>query len=101
MAVVNVTLTAGITLHYWLQPQANFDVTSGAGVSRPATGIISGWSAWVDGTSEPQLTFAMDAAFRWDIRLTFRGAEPITFKGFQPGAGGDLLELLTAQGWTL
>ncbi len=98
MAVVNVTLTAGVTVHYWFTPQAIFDVSAGNGVA--STGIVSGWSAWVDGTSEPQLTFELDNAFQWDVSLEFRNAEPITFEGFQPGNGGDLLELLSAQGWT-
>ncbi len=97
MAVVNVTLSAAATVHYWLQPQANIDLTTGTGVEVP--NIVHGWSTQVD-TQIPEITFVLDADFKWDIHLEFRGAAPIDFFGFQPGAGGDLLEMLAAQGYT-
>lgn len=98
MAVVTVSLTIGTTCYYWLTPQASVDTVGGTGLI--VGDIISG------SVSEPaDLTpvvqdFLMDNSFAWDLRLDFRNASPIEFYGFLPGSGGDMLELLTAQGWT-
>lgn len=92
MATVEVTLTLAVTCHYWFMPQAHFDLTTGAGITMPDP--IHGFL-----TDGQGLDVQMDPAFRWDLSLRFRNADPIYFEGFQPGVGGDLLELLTAQGW--
>jgi hypothetical protein len=46
-----------------------------------------------------ELSVELDSNYLWDVYLTFRGAAPVTFEGFNPEAGGDLLTLLAAQGW--
>lgn len=95
MTAVTVTSPIGVTCHYWLQPQAAVSLT-GSGVVIP--NIVHGQlSANIDG-SPATLSLALDDSFLWDVILEFRGAAPIIFEGFAP-ANGDLLTLLTAQGW--
>jgi hypothetical protein len=96
MSAVTVTSTIGASCHYWFTPQA-IESPTGGGVTAPA--IVHGAIyPNTDGTPAT-LSVALDAAYAWDVDLTFKNAPPVTFQGFQPGTGGDLLELLTAQGW--
>jgi hypothetical protein len=96
MAVVTVSTTVQTTCHYWVSPKA-IESTTGAGVELPA--IVNGVVIpTAQGTPTP-LSLSLDNTFTWNVSLDFRGAPPVYFEGFAPGAGGDLLTLLTAQGW--
>lgn len=98
MTVVQVTSTVGTTAHYFLVPEAIVDVTgSDLGITLPD--IVNGWITEVVDNTPLQLSLALDNAYLWDLNITFQGAPPIIFSGFNPGAGGDLLTLLYAQGW--
>lgn len=92
MADVSITMTVGIQGSFFFLPQAAIDLT-GAGITAPAP---------INGSlpSTAPLDIQMDAAYLWDIYIQFKNADPIAFEGFNPGAGGDLLTLLSAQGWT-
>lgn len=98
MTVVNITSTIGTTCHYTFTPQAIVDVTgSNLGLTLPD--IITSWVFEVTDNTPVQLTVPLDNAYTWDVYLRFQGAPPIIFPTFNPGNGGDLLTLLTAQGW--
>lgn len=93
MALVTVTMPLDLTCHYWFWPQAVLS-PSGAGAQAPSfqEGFL------YDGVTP--LSVQLDNGYLWDVQLQFRNAEPVNFQGFQPGSGGELLTLLTAQGWT-
>jgi hypothetical protein len=93
MTTVAVTFPTDLTCHYWLQPQPSVSLT-GSGVLLPS--IIEG--SQIAAATPSTITFALDPAFLWNVRLDFRGAEPVKFEGFAPAAG-DLLTQLSAQGW--
>jgi hypothetical protein len=92
-----VTITSAVTdsCHFWFTPKANVS-TTGNGVTVPP--IQYGYLFPVDGT-DPMLSVELDPAYTWDIDIRFRNAPPVIFEGFNPGSGGDLLTLLSAQGW--
>lgn len=96
MAGSTVTLTVSTTCHFWFSPKAIEDV-NGLGVTTPD--IVHGWS---DGTPDTPsvISVILDDGYEWDVHLSFRNAPPVDFEGLAPGAGGDLLTLLSAQGWT-
>jgi hypothetical protein len=96
MAVVSVTLTVQATCHYWLYPQASVDLT-GLGISLPD--IVNGQVIEPADETASQLVLELDNSYLWNVDLRFLNAPPILFDGFAPGTGGDLLVLLTAQGW--
>lgn len=95
MSEVTVTLPIAGTCNYVVTPNA-VEGTNGQGVVIPDTlrGAVN--------QSEHEtntLSLDLDNAFTWDVAITFRGAPPILFEGFQPSNGGDLLTLLSSQGW--
>lgn len=94
MASVTVTATFGLTCHYWIIPQAVF-ATNGDGVF--TFDIVHGWAAGLDGPVAA--SFPLDDSALWNIRLSFLGAPPVEFDGLDVSGGGDLFELLAAQGW--
>lgn len=89
MTAVTVTSPIGATCHYWFSPQAI--EASSTGVTVPD--IIQGWLQ-----PGQALSLSLDDAYLWDINMNFRNAPPIVFDGFAP-SDGDLLTLLSAQGW--
>jgi hypothetical protein len=95
MSAVTVTSTVGATCHYWFTPKAKED-TTGLGVKVP--NIVYGWIAENTDGSPAALSVVLDSDYVWDVELEFRNAPPVVFSGFQPG-NGDLLSLLSAQGW--
>lgn len=98
MSIVTVTSTIGTTCNYWFTPQAIVDVSgSGQGVVLPD--IVQGWIYESADNTPVVLTLQLDNAYLWDVNMTFAGAAPIVFGTFAPGSGGDLLTLLSAQGW--
>lgn len=111
MTTANVTLTTNATTHYWITPQPAIS-TTGATTDVSVLNIVQGWVS--DGTPTPYgapdgtftetwpttVTFALDDSVLWDFDISFRGAPPIRFQGLNVTGGGDLLVLLTAQGWT-
>ncbi len=97
MSTVAVTMTVGATCHYWMAPVAN-ESAGGLGVTAP--NIVRGY-LFPDANGNPAaMSVQLDPAYLWEVRLAFRNAPPIRFDGFVPGSGGDLITLLTAQGWT-
>jgi hypothetical protein len=96
VTAVNVNLVVGATCHYWIAPEASESV-SGLGVTVPD--IVHGWIGENPDGSSATLTVQLDNSYTWDVNLEFRDAPPVYFDGFEPGNGGDLLTLLTAQGW--
>lgn len=93
MTDVTVTMTVGTTIHYMFIPQAA-EATMGLTVAP----IVYGWSdAQVDG-SPTTVSIDLDSDYVYDVRVEARNAPPIVFRAFTP-ASGDLLTLLTAQGW--
>lgn len=92
MALVTITMTVGATCDYLFLPQASESLT-GSGVSSPEA--VSGYLF----LGAP-LSVQLDASYKWDVSLSFRNASPLSFQGFQPGAGGDLLTLMAAQGYS-
>ena len=96
MAVVGVTLTVQATCHYWISPQASVSLT-GSGLSLPD--IVSGQAIEPADETASDLVLELDNSYLWNVDLRFLNAPPILFDGFAPGQGGDLLELLTQQGW--
>lgn len=94
--MVTVTLTVGATIHYWLIPQG-VQSSTGAGIVVP--GAQYGW-ATVDPVTgaNTSISWTLDPAFLWDVRIESRGAPPVLFEGFAP-QNGDLLEQLALQGW--
>jgi len=97
MAVVSVTLTVQATCHYWVSPQASVSLTGG-GISLPD--IVSGQVIEPADETASQLVLELDNSYLWNVDLRFLNAAPVVFDGFAPGTGGDLLTLLTAQGWS-
>ena len=95
MTTVAVTMTVGVTTRYWMAPVAD-QSTTGSGVTAPD--IVQGYIYPADGATS-QMSVQLDPGYDWDVRVSFRNAPPVYFDGFAPGSGGDLLELLTAQGW--
>jgi len=96
MSLVTITSTIGTTCQYWLTPHAAVS-TTGAGVVVPD--IVHGWLYETSDNTPVTLSVQLDNSYLWDISLHFENAPPIDFDGFVPGSGGDLLTLLTAQGW--
>lgn len=99
MALVTVTCSVGTTSHYWLSPRAVLDTASGLGIELPVGGIQHGWVTVALNGSPTVLSLQLDNSFLYDVRIESRNAPPIFFDGFNPETGGDLLELLAAQGW--
>lgn len=93
MTAVTVTATVGTTCHYWFTPQTSW--TDGPNV----LDIVNGWSAETSDQTPSDLTFTLDDSALWNIRMDFRGAEPIVFDGLDVSGGGDLFTLLAAQDW--
>ena len=97
MTMVTVSSLIGTTCHYWLTPNAKLDTTDGEGVEVPA--IQHGWVTIALDGSPTLLSLSLDSGFTYDVLMDFRNAPPIRFEGFAPGAGGNLIEMLSAQGW--
>lgn len=99
MTAVTVTATINARCHFWLTPQP---IASSSGVTVLDT--VYGWNdpnvSFGDGDGTPDLSLPLDDSTTWDIRISFRGAPPVCFDGLNVSGGGDLFELLTAQGWT-
>lgn len=97
---VSTELNGNVTAHWTFSPIATEDTSTGTGISVP--GIVRGWAnSEGDGTIIANtLSVSLDNAYLWDVDINLRNAPPIRFYGFNPGSGGDLLELLSAQGWT-
>ena len=95
MATVTVSSTIGATCHYWFTPKARED-TNGAGVQVP--NIVHGWVDEYE-VGQTVLSLELDNAYLWDVNMTFQNAPPIVFEGLNVGNGGDLLGMLSAQGW--
>lgn len=90
MSAVTVTLTIGTTCHYWLTPKP---------VDFVLLDIVHGWIAEDADETSATLTLTLDDSALWDVRMTFLGIPPVEFDGLDVTGGGDLLDLLTAQGW--
>lgn len=95
MATVTITSSVTSSCHFWFTPKA---IQSGTGDGVTVPPIEYGFLFPTDGT-DPELSVDLDPAYVWDIDIRFRNAPPIIFDGFEPGSGGDLLTLLSAQGW--
>jgi hypothetical protein len=93
MSSVTVTATLGTTCNYWITPEPVWN-TSGSGLELPL-GIQSGYVSAGD-----VLTLDLDNSTSWDVYMEFQGAAPVIFPGLNVTGGGDLFELLAAQGWT-
>jgi hypothetical protein len=88
--MATITLTVSAQCHADFISQAREDITGlGVTVADSFIGMVVTDTLSVD----------LDSNYLWDVNLRFRGAAPILFEGFNPGAGGDLLTLLSAQGW--
>lgn len=96
LAAVSVTAQIGATCHYWFTPEPVWDFT-GQGVNVLDSQI--GWTAETTDQVAQTVTFNLDDSTLWDVNLSFRGAPPVEFKGLNVSGGGDLFELLNAQGW--
>jgi hypothetical protein len=97
MAAVTVTATIGTTCHYWLTPEPTV-AYDGSGLN--VLDIVSGYSAESADETPASISLDLDDSTTWDIRLVFEGAPPIYFESLDVSGGGDLFELLQAQGWT-
>jgi hypothetical protein len=95
--MVTVTITSSAFLNYWLTPQGMEDIT-GLGIELPQM-IHGSSSPGADGSST-LTSISLNESFAWDVNIELRGVPPIRFEGLRFSAGGDLLELLAAQGWT-
>lgn len=89
MAAVTVTASISATCHYSFVPAPI--MTSGVTVLRPTYGSIH--------PDYGSLSVALDDSTVWDVHLTFKGAPPVNFDGLNVTGGGDLFDLLNAQGW--
>lgn len=88
--MATITLTVNAQCNADFIAQAREDITGlGVSIAAPIIGMLVTDNLSVD----------LDSNYVWDVYLRFRGAAPITFTGFNPGVGGDLLELMAAQGW--
>lgn len=95
MAAVTVTFTVGPAGRYQFTPQANFDTTTGTGLTLPD--IVMGYLPAY--TSPNSVSVTLDSSYTWDVFIETEGAYPVKFSSFVPAAG-DLFEQLATAGWT-
>lgn len=102
MATVPVTITSNAAnIHYGIFPTPVIDLT-GNGVESDTShwGYINPWQDNTgDGETTTQ-TVNLNPILTYTVAMDIEGSPSIIFSGFQPGTGGDIFEMLTAQGWT-
>ena len=93
MTAQTITATFTTVCHFTFIPIPDFTVSQGA---LPV--FIDGYLPAAP-DSPADMSVVLDDAWHWDLNFRFQGAPPIEFNGFNPSGGGNLFDLLTAQGW--
>jgi hypothetical protein len=96
MTAQTVTATFTTVCHYTFIPDPDFSLT-GAGLQMPA--YVQGQVLGAPGSPQV-LSVQLDSAWTWDVNLRIQGAPPVQVDGFSAAGGGDLFQMLAAQGWS-
>lgn len=96
MTVQTVVATFTTVCHFTFIPEPVISVT-GADFQPPA--YVQGY---IPGAPDRPLALSvqLDDGWTWDVNLRIQGAPPVQVAGFSAVGGGDLFEMLSAQGWS-
>lgn len=100
MTAQTVWANMATTTSYWFQPIYSISTstsTSTGGLSQSSIqeGIVYGTPS-----TSSSISVQLDDDFEWIVQMDIQNGPPVQFVGLDVTGGGNLFELLEAQGWT-